>query len=76
MQREGRNAAHDEIVAMRVRDHDEEVGVERAKFVADLAHRRVDPGDLRLVLGLRQGQELRRVRHDRGADDACARSSV
>src|SRR5205085_2298001 len=50
MQREGRHAAHDEIVAMGVRDHDDEVRVERPKLVAYLAHCGIDPGDLRFVL--------------------------
>jgi len=38
--------------------------------LADVVHRGVDAGDLRLVLGLGQGQELRRMRHDRRPDNA------
>jgi hypothetical protein len=72
MDRESRHAMHHEIIAMRVRQHDQEIGVKGAEFVADRAHRRVDPGDLRLVLGFRQAQELRRMRHDRRPDDAGA----
>jgi hypothetical protein len=70
MDRKGRDAAHHEIIAMGVRDHDHQIGIERAEAVAQLAHRRVDPGNLRLVLGLGQGEELRGMRHDRPADDA------
>src|SRR4029077_3538881 len=60
------------VVTMRVRQHDQEIGGEGAELVADRMHRGIDPADLRLVLGFGQGQELRRVRHDRGADNAGA----
>ncbi len=69
MHRESRHAAYDEIVAMRVRDHNDEIGVERAELVADLQHRRIHARDLRFVLGCRQCQELRGVRHDGRTDD-------
>ncbi len=70
MDEKGRHAAHDEIIAMRIRDDDHQIGIERAEPVAQFAHRPIDPGDLRMVLGLRQGEKLRRMRHDRRADDA------
>ena len=70
MDRKGRDAMHDEIIAMRVRNDDHQIGVERAETVAQLAHRRIDPGDLRVILGLGQREELRGMRHDRRADDA------
>jgi hypothetical protein len=55
---------------MRVRYHDHQIGIERAEAIAQLLHRRVDPGNLHVILGFGQGQELRGMRDDRRADDA------
>ena len=53
-------------------DPDIEVGIERPELVAERLHRGAYPLDLSPVLGLRQSQELRRMRHDRRADDSGA----
>ncbi len=64
-----------ELVGMVVGDDDEEIGAERFQALADLAHGEPHALDRRLVLGLGQREELRRMRNERAAQNPAHGSS-
>ena len=69
MEAKGRRAVEQKLVGVVVGDHDPEIGLERRKPRADLAHREAHALDRRLVLGVGEREELRRVRHQRAAQN-------
>ncbi|MEJ0070242.1 MAG: hypothetical protein WDO24_17750 [Pseudomonadota bacterium] len=60
-----------ELVGVIVADHDPDVRLFGRQPLADLARLEADALDRRLVLGVGQGEELRRMRHQHAADDAA-----
>jgi hypothetical protein len=69
MDGEGRRHIEKELLGMIVGKNDPQIGLHCLELVADLAGDGANPFDVRFVLGLRHGEELRRVGQHRAADD-------
>jgi hypothetical protein len=69
MDREGRRGIVKELFGVIVGEDDPEVGLERAQPLPDLGRDRAHVLDVRLVLGLGHGEELRGMRQHGAADD-------
>ena len=70
VQGERRHAMEQELVGVIVGDDDVDIGLEGCQPPAIFLGQFPDALDVGLVLGLRQGEELRRVRHANAADNA------
>ena len=68
MDREGRRGGVEELLGVVVGEDDPEVGLERAQPLADVGRDLPHLRDHRLVLGVRQGEELGRMRQHCAAD--------
>ena len=66
---EGRRGIVEELLGVIVGEDDPEVGLERAQPLPDLGRDRAHALDVRLVLGLGHGEELRGMRQHGAADD-------
>src|SRR5207245_7093944 len=75
MYREGRRGIVEELLGVVVGEDDPEVGLERAQPLPDLGRDRAHVLDVRLVLGLGHGEELRSMRQHGAADDGRDHSS-
>ena len=69
MDGEGRRDVVKELLTMIIREDDPQIGLHRLQPVADLARDAADLLDIRLVLGLRHGEELRRMGQHGPAND-------
>jgi hypothetical protein len=65
---ERRRGGVEELLGVIVGEDDPEVRIERAQPLADIGCDLADMGDQRLVLGVRHGEELRRMRQHGAAD--------
>ena len=68
MDGERRRGGVEELLGVIVGEDDPQVGLERAQPVADVGRDLADMGDQRLVLGVRHGEELRRMGQHGAAD--------
>ncbi len=65
-----------ELIGVVIGDDDRDIGAQRGQTPPDLAHECAHALDRRLVLGLGQRKELRRVRHQGAAENTRHRTSL